>query len=100
MRREHTNQIRFIMEELLPPIIRDTALFKLAASLAWGEHISTLAEFRKSAPFGTSEEYDQLYRLHPRVHEDTDNSSPACSGLPRTPSGPASATWAAAPARC
>src|SRR3977135_2574284 len=74
MRREHTNQIRFIMEELLPPIIRDTALFKLAAPRAGGEHIWTPAEFRKAAPFGTSEEYDQLYRSHPRVHEDTDNS--------------------------
>jgi SAM-dependent methyltransferase len=74
MRREQTNQIRFVMEELLPPIIRDTGLFKFAATLAWGKHISTLAEFRKAAPFVTAEEYDQLYRLHPRVHEDTDNS--------------------------
>jgi SAM-dependent methyltransferase len=74
MRRERTNQIRFIMEDLLPPIIRDTALFKLAATMAWGEHISTLAKFRKTAPFITAEEYDKLYRLHPRVHEETDNS--------------------------
>jgi SAM-dependent methyltransferase len=74
MRREQTNQIRFVIEELLPPIIRDTGLFKFAATLAWGKHISTLAEFRKSAPFVTAEEYDELYRLHPRVHEDTDNS--------------------------
>ena len=74
MRREQTNQIRFIMEELLPPIVRDMGLFKFAASLAWGKHISTLAEFRKAAPFGTAEEYDQLYRSHPRVHADTDNS--------------------------
>src|SRR5258708_17275093 len=82
MRREHTNQIRFIMEELLPPIIRDTALFKLAASLAWGEHISTLPEFRKSAPFGTAEEYDRLYRLHPRVHQHTDTSLPSLQLIP------------------
>jgi SAM-dependent methyltransferase len=74
MRREQTNQIRFMMEELLPPILRDTALFKFAASLAWGKHISTLAEFRKSAPFITAEEYNELYRAHPRVHEGTDNS--------------------------
>jgi len=77
MRREQTNHIRFVMEELLPPIVRDTALFKLAATLAWGKHISTLAEFRKSAPFVTTGEYDQLYRLHPRVHDETDNSA-AC----------------------
>jgi SAM-dependent methyltransferase len=74
MRREQTNQIRFMMEELLPPIVRDTALFKFAASLAWGKHISTLAEFRKAAPFVTREEYSELYRTHPRVHEETDNS--------------------------
>ena len=74
MRREHSNQVRFILEELLPPIVRDTALFKFAASLAWGKHIETLADFRKSAPFVTAEQYSELYRAHPRVHEDTDNS--------------------------
>jgi SAM-dependent methyltransferase len=74
MRREQTNQIRFIVEELLPPIVRDTALFKFAASLAWGKHISALAKFRQTAPFVTAEEYSELYRTHPRVHEETDNS--------------------------
>ena len=74
MRREHSNQVRFILEELLPPIVRDTALFRFAASLAWGKHITTLAEFRKAAPFVTPERYSELYRAHPRVHDDTDNS--------------------------
>lgn len=74
MRREQTNRIRFVMEELLPPIVRDSALFKFTATLVWGKHLSTLAEFRKAAPFVTAEEYDQLYRSHPRVHEDVDNS--------------------------
>lgn len=74
MKREQTNQIRFVLEELLPPIVRDTALFRFAASLAWGKHIAALAEFRKSAPFLTEAQYSELYRTHPRVHEDTDNS--------------------------
>jgi len=30
LKREQTNQIRFVLEELLPPILRDTALFKFA----------------------------------------------------------------------
>jgi SAM-dependent methyltransferase len=77
MRREQSNQIRFVLEELLPPILRDTALFKFAASLAWGRHIDELAEFRKSAPFLTATQYSDLYRVHPRVHEGTDNSQ-AC----------------------
>jgi SAM-dependent methyltransferase len=74
MRREKTNQIRFVLEDLLPPILRDTVLFRSAAALVWGRHIAKLAEFRKSAPFLTPEEYSELYRIHPRVHEDTDNS--------------------------
>jgi 2-polyprenyl-3-methyl-5-hydroxy-6-metoxy-1,4-benzoquinol methylase len=77
MRREQTNQIRFVMEELLPPIIRDTGLFKLAATLAWGRGVSRVAEFaefRKAAPFVTAQEYDQLYRSYKHVHDDTDNS--------------------------
>src|SRR5688572_17814317 len=74
MRREKTNQIRFVFEDLLPPALRDTALFRSAAALVWGRHIAKLAEFRKSAPFLTAEEYSDLYRIHPRVREDTDNS--------------------------
>jgi 2-polyprenyl-3-methyl-5-hydroxy-6-metoxy-1,4-benzoquinol methylase len=77
MRREQSNRIRFVIEELLPPFVRDTALFRMAASLAWGEHIAALAKFRQAAPFLSAEEYSELYRVHPRVHAETDNSA-AC----------------------
>ncbi len=77
MMREHTNGIRFVLEELLPPIVRDSAAFQFSASLVWGKHVATLADFRKRAPFVSAEEYEALYRTHPRVHEDTDNSA-AC----------------------
>ena len=29
MKRENTNKIRFVLEELLPPILRDSFIFKL-----------------------------------------------------------------------
>ena len=74
MKRETTNRIRFVIEELLPPILRDAALFRLLAKLAWGEHIEALADFRRRAPFLTPDEYEKLYRAHPRVHDDSDNS--------------------------
>lgn len=77
MNRETTNWIRFVLEDLLPPVLRDSGLFRWAASLAWGDHIAHLAEFRRRAPFLTAEEYEKLYRDHPRVHEGTDNSA-AC----------------------
>lgn len=77
MRRETTNRIRFVIEDILPPILRDSRLFLWLAQLAWGKHISDLAEFRENAPFLTEEAYADLYRKHPRVHAGTDNSE-AC----------------------
>ena len=79
MRRETTNRISFAIEELLPPIVRDSFLFRNAAKAVWGRHIDALADFRTRAPFLDASEYEALYRAHPRVHEDTDNSD----SLPR-----------------
>ncbi|MFN7164562.1 MAG: class I SAM-dependent methyltransferase [Hyphomonas sp.] len=77
MRREMTNRIRYVLEDIVPPVLRDSGLFKAAASMAWGNHVADLARFRERAAFLTDEEYEALYRKHPRVHEDTDNSD-AC----------------------
>lgn len=77
MRREMTNRIRFVLEDIVPPALRDSGLFRAAASMAWGSHVGDLARFRERAAFLTDEEYEALYRKHPRVHEDTDNSE-AC----------------------
>ena len=77
MRREMTNRIRFVLEDIVPPVLRDSGLFKAAASMAWGNHVADLARFRERAAFLSDEEYEALYRKHPRVHEDTDNSD-AC----------------------
>ncbi|OAP41359.1 methyltransferase [Sinorhizobium glycinis] len=77
MNRETTNRIRFIIEDVIPPILRDSRFFRGFASLAWGDHIAHLARFRERAPFLSAEEYEELYRQHPRVHEGTDNSE-AC----------------------
>src|ERR1700692_94182 len=74
MKRETTNHIRFVIEDLLPPIVRDSTLFKGVASSVWGNHIQRLALFRQRAAFLSPEEYEALYRAHPRVHDETDNS--------------------------
>lgn len=77
MSRETTNRIRFVIEDVLPAVIRDSRVFKGVASLVWGKHFSDLATFRERAVFLTDEEYTALYEKHPRVHEGTDNSK-AC----------------------
>lgn len=77
MRRETTNKIRFVLEDLLPPLLRDSFIFKKLAMAVWGSHIERLADFRARAADLTNEEYESLYLSHPRVHDGTDNSE-AC----------------------
>ena len=77
MNRETTNWIRFVIEDVVPPVLRDSAPFRSLMKLAWGQHVEHLAAFRERAAFLTDEEYAELYRNHPRVHEGTDNSQ-AC----------------------
>ncbi|MGB0907339.1 MAG: class I SAM-dependent methyltransferase [Maricaulaceae bacterium] len=77
MNRETTNKIRFVLEDVIPAILRDSRLFKGVARLAWGHHIIDLARFRERAVFLSDEEYEALYKKHPRVHEGSDNSQ-AC----------------------
>ena len=77
MNRETTNRIRFLIEDVCPPILRDSALFRGVAKMAWGRHIDYLASFRARAPFLSDAEYEALYRHHPRVQAGTDNSK-AC----------------------
>lgn len=74
MKREQTNRIRYVLEELIPAVLRDSWLFRITAKWVWGEHILRLADFRKRAPFLSAQEYETLYREHPRVHDETDNS--------------------------
>ena len=74
MKRETTNRLRFVFEELLPPIVRDSQLFHMVARMGFGAHVTRLADFRERSAFLTPEEYTALYRDHPRVHEGTDLS--------------------------
>jgi SAM-dependent methyltransferase len=81
MNRETTNRIRYVLEDVVPPFLRDSGLFRRAAELAWGPHIGRLAKFRERAPFLTEDEYELLYREHPRVHTGTDNSEACISRI-------------------
>jgi SAM-dependent methyltransferase len=74
VKRETTNRLRFVFEELLPPIVRDSQLFHMVARMGFGAHVTRLADFRERSAFLTPEEYTTLYRDHPRVHEGTDLS--------------------------
>jgi SAM-dependent methyltransferase len=77
MRRETTNAIRYVLEELIPPFIRDSRAMRWLFRLHWGRLIDDLESFRVRIPFVTPEEYKDVYERHPRVQDETDNSA-AC----------------------
>jgi len=74
MKRETINKIRFVLEELLPPIVHDSRFMVFLYKLKWGSFIEDLAQFRKNAAFLTDEEYKDIYQRMPRIQESTDNS--------------------------
>jgi hypothetical protein len=73
VKREASNKIRFFLEDLLPPIVRDTAVFRVLAEIVF-RGVDAASAFRKRAPFLSVEEYASFYRQWPRVHASTDNS--------------------------
>ncbi len=77
MRRETSNRIRFIIEDLLPPLLKDTELFRFVGKIAFGDATDVAADFRKRAPFLTEAEYTEFYRHWTGPHLETDNSE-AC----------------------
>ncbi len=72
MKREVTNVIRYLMDEWLPPAIRDSKWFMYPAFYYWyqGEYISEIMEFQKTAYKMTPEEFAQFYaKVKNRAYE-------------------------------
>lgn len=80
MRRETTNLIRTVLEEILPPFVRDSAFMRWLFRCHWGRLVDDLEKFRERIPFITAAEYRDVYARLPRVQDETDNSM-ACIEL-------------------
>lgn len=77
MKRESVNVIRYLLEEWLPPALRDSALMRWLFRSYWGRFIDDLEVFRASIHAVTPAQYADIYRRMPRIQEGTDNSE-AC----------------------
>ncbi len=77
MDRETTNKIRFVLEECLPPLLRDSAPMRMLFRSYWGPLIDKLEDFRTRGHHYTEQEYIELYAGFPRIQDETDNSE-AC----------------------
>lgn len=77
MKRETVNVIRTVLEEVLPPFVRDSRAMRWLFRRHWGPLVDDIEHFRERIPFVTAEEYRAIYERMPRVQDETDNSQ-AC----------------------
>ena len=74
MRRETVNKIRYVLEEWLPPVFRESRFMKFLFRLHWGSFIDDLERFRESITGLSAEQYRDVYERMPRIQDETDNS--------------------------
>lgn len=77
MKRERVNFIRYLLEEWIPPALRDSAPMRWLFRAYWGRFVDDLERFRANIHRVTPAEYTDIYRRMPRIQEGTDNSA-AC----------------------
>jgi len=77
MKRESVNFIRYLLEEWIPPALRDSAPMRWLFRGYWGRFVDDLEKFRANIHAVTPEQYADIYRRMPRIQEGTDNSE-AC----------------------
>lgn len=75
MKRETTNAIRYVLEELIPPVLRDSAPMRWLFRRHWGPLVDDIERFRENIPFVSAAEYKSIYERLPRVQDETDNSA-------------------------
>ncbi|MEO8061546.1 MAG: methyltransferase domain-containing protein [Pseudomonadota bacterium] len=74
MKRESVNAIRYLLEEWIPPALRDSAPMRWLFRLYWGRFVDDLEKFRANIHNVTPEQYADIYRRMPRIQAGTDNS--------------------------
>jgi SAM-dependent methyltransferase len=74
MRRETVNKIRYILEEWLPPVLRESRFMRVLFRLHWGHFIDDLERFRAQITGLSAEAYRDVYERMPRIQDETDNS--------------------------
>ena len=81
MRRESVNRIRFLLEEWIPPALRDSAPMRWLFRAYWGRFVDDLEKFRANIHHVTPAEYADIYWRMPRIQQGTDNSEECIARL-------------------
>ncbi len=73
MKRENTNKIRFVLEEIVPPLIRDSFLFKFIIRFLYRKD-KTHEKLKINAINLSEKKYVNYYKKMPRMHNNSDLS--------------------------
>ena len=73
MKRENTNKIRFVLEELLPPILRDSFIFKLIVKKLY-RNDKTHQNLKYNILNISKKKYKKYYENMPQIHNNSDLS--------------------------
>lgn len=84
MRRETVNKIRYVLEEWLPPVLRDSAFMRVLFRRHWGTFIDDLEQFRTDITKLSAADYRKIYERMPRIHDGTDNSLACLQAIARS----------------
>ena len=72
LNRRVVNVIRYVLEDLLPPVLRDSVFFYWAMHLLFRRHTRYFTAFRTRSPYMSALEYDAYYRFFPSLMSETD----------------------------
>ncbi|MBL7718640.1 MAG: class I SAM-dependent methyltransferase [Flavipsychrobacter sp.] len=81
MKRELTNSIRYIMDNWLPPVIRDNKYFMYPAFHFWfrGAYINEIMDFKRNVFYMTDAEYSGMYeKIKVRAKDRPTDMNDAC----------------------
>lgn len=68
------NRLRYVLEELLPPALRDSPAMRWLFRRYWGSLVDDLERFRANIHLVSEAEYADIYSRMPRIQCETDNS--------------------------
>lgn len=85
--RRAVNVARYVLEDLVPPALRDSPLFLPLMYLAFGRHARKFIAFRSRAASMSEAEYAWFYRVQGRLMRRTDLNRACISAIERDSGG-------------
>lgn len=72
LNRHRINKIRYVLEDVLPPVARDSKLFYGLMHVVFGRDTRQFTAFRPASPYMKDEAYADYYKKFPAIMENTD----------------------------